>query len=115
MAVIGPHAMGLSQGDPEDESSPVGQRGQGGFHAVRFRADNPERLRGERPPQNYETVFSTGHTILDGQLGALVNALSEREREGKDLWQRGEGVVLISRQQGKPWSWVVWDAGHVHA
>ncbi|KAF8841855.1 hypothetical protein BDN67DRAFT_479436 [Paxillus ammoniavirescens] len=115
MAVIGPHAMGLSQGDTEDEFSPVGQRGQGGFHAVRLRVDNAERLRGEMPSQNYETVFSTGHTILDGQLGALVNALSEREREGKDPWQRGERVVLVSGQQERPWSWVVWDAGYVHA
>ncbi|KIK97247.1 hypothetical protein PAXRUDRAFT_766324, partial [Paxillus rubicundulus Ve08.2h10] len=87
VAVIGPHAMGLSQGDPEDDFLTCGQRGQGGFHAVRLRADNPERLGMERRPPNYETVFSTGHAILE------VIALAEREGE-----RGGEGVVLIRGQ-----------------
>ncbi|KAF9238685.1 hypothetical protein BU15DRAFT_47441 [Melanogaster broomeanus] len=114
MAVLGPHAMALSQGDIEDESSPARGSAPGVFHAVRLRSDKPGSSRGERALPNYEPVFSTGCHTLDSQLAALVDALGERQRGGKELWQRGESVVLTSNQQGKPLTWIVWDAGHVH-
>ncbi|KAF9221711.1 hypothetical protein BS17DRAFT_757056 [Gyrodon lividus] len=114
MAVLGPHAMGLSQGGTEEESSPARCRGLGVFHAVRLKSDKLESLQGESLHSNYETVFSTGHNTLDGELAALVDTLIARQREGKEPWQRGERVVLMKSREGKPWTWIVWDAGNVH-
>ncbi|KIJ60924.1 hypothetical protein HYDPIDRAFT_116612 [Hydnomerulius pinastri MD-312] len=113
LAVLGPHAMGLSQGEGEDGRLSAIQSGESGtFHAVRLRTGKPEGLLGKMPLLIYETVFSTGCRSLDDQLRALLTALTAREREGKEPWQRGESIVLMEGREGKPWTWVVWDAGY---
>lgn len=119
LAVLGQHAIALSQGEAEDgvlHSSKSKDKDEESFHAARLRSVKRELSLGKMSLANYETMFTTGNQLLDDQLGALVDALTAREREGKEPWKRGESVVLMEgrrdRDLGKPWTWTVWDAGY---
>lgn len=112
MTVLGPHAMGLWQTAFDERFSTSHHNEPRRVHAARLRSDTKYSRSGEDKLPTYSKVFSTGYQILDDQLGKLVEELLAREREGKQLWKRGERLVLMD-DQGRDSTWTVWDAGHV--
>ena len=101
MAVIGPHAIALSQ-DERDANTISGE-----LEAVRLRGRKIE------DKFHWEPVFSTGQHLLEPQLLELAQELFSRAREGNKLWARGEVVELRDGRGGElERRWTVWDAGY---
>ncbi|KIJ60926.1 hypothetical protein HYDPIDRAFT_169957 [Hydnomerulius pinastri MD-312] len=90
MAVLGPHALALSQ----ESAAPNSPKK---FHAVRM---HQSRSANEGAEPSWNIVFSTSNQELEEELGALVGLASQEHEH-----TRGSEVSLGLRR------WAVWDAG----